>query len=62
MTQNIYAPDVIDDGVSNVLAEDEVVHVPAAIAEQAEALEHGSTFLPDVPDWDEPEQPAAPAT
>jgi hypothetical protein len=47
-------PDVVDDGVTDVLAEDEVVHVPPAAAELAEALEHehASTFLTEVPDWD----------
>jgi len=56
MTENIDAPDVIDTGVSDVLAEDEVVHVPAAAAELAESLEHdGSAFVTDVPDWDEPD-------
>jgi len=38
------------------MAEDEVVHVPPAAAELAESLEHdGSTFVADVPDWDEPD-------
>jgi len=55
MTENNHAPDVIDDGVSDVLAEDEVVHVPPAAAELADSLEHqGETFVADVPDWDEP--------
>jgi CDP-glycerol glycerophosphotransferase len=46
--------DVIDDGISDVLAEDEVVHVPPAAAELAEALEHEriSSFVTDVPEWD----------
>ena len=39
--------------VSDVLAEDEVVHVPPAAEELAESNDPGSTFLPDVPDWDE---------
>jgi hypothetical protein len=39
------------------MAEDEVVHVPPAAAELAESLEHEhmSTFVADVPDWDEPD-------
>jgi hypothetical protein len=47
--------DVIDDVVTDVLTEDEVVHVPASGAELAEALEHhgDETFVADVPDWDE---------
>jgi hypothetical protein len=56
MTDDIHAPDVIDDGVTDVLAEDEVVHVPPGTEELAESLEHdGSTFLPEVSDWDEPD-------
>lgn len=49
-------PDVVDNGVTDVLADDEVVHVPPAAAELAESLEHhGDTFVADVPDWDEPD-------
>jgi hypothetical protein len=56
MTEAPGPPDVIDDGVTDVLTEDEVVHVPPAAAELAESLEHdGSTFVADVPDWDEPD-------
>jgi hypothetical protein len=57
MTQHFETPDIIDDGASDVLAEDEVVHVPPAAAELAESLEHhnDSTFEADVPDWDEPD-------
>jgi hypothetical protein len=49
-------PDVVDDGVSDVMNEDEVVHVPPAVAEQAESLDHAapSTFVAEVEDWDEP--------
>jgi hypothetical protein len=55
MTETVQPPDVIDDGVSDVLAEDEVVHVPPAVAELVESIEHhGETFVADVPDWDEP--------
>ena len=54
--------DVVDDGVTDVLAEDDVVHVPPAAAELAEALEHEpiSTFVADVPEWDaqDPLEPA----
>lgn len=49
-------PDVVDNGVTDVLADDEVVHVPPAAAELAESLEHhGDTFVADVPDWDGPD-------
>jgi hypothetical protein len=50
-------PHATDHGVSDVLAEDEVVHVPPAVAELAESTEHAgeSTFIADVPDWDNEE-------
>jgi len=56
-SEEFEAPDIVDDGVSDVMTEDEAVHVPPAAAEQAEALEHDhvETFLADVPDWDEPD-------
>ncbi len=58
MTQTVQPPDVIDDVVSDVLTEDEVVHTPLAVAELAESLaHHGETFVADVPDWDEPDSP-----
>jgi hypothetical protein len=47
--------DVIDDETTDVLTEDEVVHVPPATEDLAESQHPGSTFLPDVPGWDEPE-------
>jgi len=54
MTESPNAPDVVDDGVTDVLAEDEVVHVPPAVVDLAESLEHhGETFVADVPEWDE---------
>jgi hypothetical protein len=53
MTDDITAPDVVDNEVTDVLAEDEVVQVPPAAAELAESLDHpGSTFVTDVPHWD----------
>jgi hypothetical protein len=56
MTESPNAPDVIDDGVTDVLAENDVVHVPPAVADLAESLEHhGETFVADVPEWDETE-------
>ena len=57
MTDDERAPDVVDDQTTDVLAEDEVVHVPPAVEDLADSQEAGSTFLPDVPDWDEPEHP-----
>ena len=47
-------PDVVDDEVTDVLADDDVVHVSPAAAELAETLEHEHvpTFPADVPDWD----------
>ena len=53
MTDEAVPPDVIDDKSTDVLAEDEVVHVPPATEELAESQDPGSTFLPDVPDWDD---------
>ena len=55
MTEHFDTPDVVDDGTSDVLAEDDVVHVTPAAAEMAESLEHqhDATFVADVPDWDE---------
>ena len=56
MTEQQLPPDVVDDGVSDVLSEDEVVHVPTAAAEFVESIEHhGETFVADVPDWDNPD-------
>jgi hypothetical protein len=53
MTENPHATDVVADEVTDVLNEDEVVHVPPAAAELAESLEHhGETFVADVPEWD----------
>ena len=46
--------DVVDDGSTDVLAEDEVVHVSPATEELADSIHPGSIFLPDVPDWEEP--------
>jgi hypothetical protein len=57
MTEHFDTSGVVDDGTSDVLAEDEVVHVGPAAAELAESLEHhhDATFVADVPDWDEPD-------
>ena len=55
-------PDVIDDGTSDVLAEEEIVHVPAGAEELAESLaEPSETYLPDVPNWNEPDPHDQPA-
>jgi hypothetical protein len=45
-------PDVIDDQVSDVLNEDEVVHVPPAVEQLVEAHEAHTTFAPEVPHWE----------
>jgi hypothetical protein len=69
MTDETRPPDVVDgssppagpaqvpahEGASDVLAEDEVVQVPAGTKELAEGA--GSTYLPDVPHWDEEDEP-----
>jgi hypothetical protein len=56
MTEQTQATDVVDDGTSDVLAEDEVVHVPPAAAELAESIEHAGEpgFIADIDDWDDP--------
>ncbi|WP_345637443.1 hypothetical protein [Rugosimonospora acidiphila] len=51
---SVTAPDVIDDGQADVLAEDEVVHVPDGVRELADSIGHGDSFLPEVADWDGP--------
>jgi hypothetical protein len=51
------AADVVADETTDVLAEDEVVQVPPAVEDLADSQHAGSTFLPDVPDWDQPEHP-----
>jgi hypothetical protein len=54
MTEPTADPQVIDDGTSDVLAEDDVVHVPHGTEELAHSIEEPpATFLPDVPNWDE---------
>ena len=54
MTEQPQAPDIVDDGATDVLAEDEVVHVPPGGAELAEATGHGGEpgFIADLTDWD----------
>jgi hypothetical protein len=37
---------------SDVLAEDEVVHVSTGAEELADGLEPPATFAPEVPNWD----------
>ncbi len=56
MTRSAETQHVVDDGATDVLTEDEVVHVPMAVVELAEAILHqGETFVADVPDWDKPD-------
>ncbi len=55
MTETPRAPDIVDNGTSDVLGEDEVVHVPPPAAELAESIEHtgdAGGFIADIPDWD----------
>jgi hypothetical protein len=55
-SENPTAPDIVDDGASDVMAEDEVVHVAPGGAELAESIEHSHEaggFITDVPAWDE---------
>jgi hypothetical protein len=55
MTKLLDLPDVVGDGASDVLDEDQLVHVPQAAVELAHSLEHrhDPTFVADVPDWAE---------
>ena len=59
MTDDITAPDMVDNEVTDVLTEDEVVHVPPAAEQLAESLDHPSTFVADVPHWDDEEHDVA---
>jgi hypothetical protein len=60
MNEPTVPPDVVDDGMSDVMAEGDVVHVPPGAVELAESLEEpASTFAPEVPHWDDPD-PHAP--
>jgi hypothetical protein len=53
MTDPSEAPaDVVDDQVSDVLNEDDVVHVPPAVEQLVEANEAHTTYAPDVPHWE----------
>ena len=45
-------PDVVDDQTSDVLNENEVVHVPPAVEQLVEAHEARTTYAPDVPHWE----------
>lgn len=56
MTDTAHPHDMVDDGASDVMAEDEVVHVPAGGAELAESIEHthdAGSFITEVPAWNE---------
>lgn len=48
----VLPPDVVDTGVSDVLNEDEVVHVPPAVEQLVEAQEAEIGYAPDVPHWE----------
>ncbi len=54
MTDQPRPTDVVDEGTSDVLAEDEIVRVPPATEELAGSTDPGSTYLPDIPNWDDP--------
>jgi hypothetical protein len=45
-------PDMVDTGVSDVLNEDEVVHVPHAVEQMVEAQEAEIGYAPEVPHWE----------
>jgi len=48
----VLPPDVVDTGVSDVLNEDEVVHVPTGIEQMVEAQEAEIAYAPEVPHWE----------
>lgn len=50
-------PDVVDDVATDVLHEDEIVHVPPAVEQLVESQEMHSTYAPDVPHWEPGEPP-----
>lgn len=54
MTEPLPPADVVDDGVTDILTDHEVVHVQPSNAELAEATEHRGEigFITDVSDWD----------
>jgi hypothetical protein len=51
------ATDMVNDQASDVLNEDEIVHVPPAVEQLVESQELHSTYPPDVPDWDGQSEP-----
>jgi hypothetical protein len=53
MTEALLPADVVDDGVTDILTDEEVVHVQPSNAELAEATEHRGEagFITDVADW-----------
>jgi len=55
---DVEEPPPVEAGTSDVLSEDEVVHVPAGVEELVQSQEHPSTFLPEVPDWEDNDEPA----
>lgn len=62
-TGSVDAPDIVDDGVSDVLAIEEQVSVPTSVVEQAKSLDYdGATFIEDIQDWDEPDDGGEPAS
>jgi hypothetical protein len=62
MMEDVRPSDQIDDQVTDVLNEDEIVHVPAAVEQLVESIEEPSTtFAPDVPHWVPGEPPEAAA-
>jgi hypothetical protein len=52
-------PDVVDDVATDVLSEDEIVHVPPAVEQLVESMELHTTYAPEVPHWEPGEPPEA---
>lgn len=60
MTEAALPPDQVDDQVTDVLDEHDVVHVPPAVEQLVESIEEPSTtFAPEVPHWAPGEPPEA---
>jgi hypothetical protein len=49
--------DVVDDETSDVLSEDEIVHVPPAVEQLVESRDMHSTYPPEVQNWESGEPP-----
>jgi hypothetical protein len=56
---DVTPPDVVDDVATDVLNEDEIVHVQPAVEDLVESQQLHSTYPPEVPHWEPGEPPEA---